>query len=222
MCIMANIGGDHIDVDTHPYPDMPESFYGKASEVLNADVGSGESGHASSLIVDTPMTTHLTSTTHSQHMQPSSMAQIIPPATYRDATPEYTRPIGAIFVVVLAGIIGLAVPITLLTWYLKRNRQETKQMEEEDAVLEDVLYRSKLNERAWNVGLKRLHTASIRKWSNEEASVQFVGVLGRPNLDMKTPWLQGCAEREMLEKLFERENRVRRGNREKPLPVCPE
>ena len=39
---------------------------------------------------------------------------------------------------------------------------------------------------------------------------------------MKTPWLQGCAEREMLEKLFERENRVRRGNREKPLPVCPE
>lgn len=219
---MANIGGDHIDVDTHPYPDMPESFYGKASEVLNADVGSGESGHANSLIVDTPMTTHLTSTTHSQHMQPSSMAQIIPPATYRDATPEYTRPIGAIFVVVLAGIIGLAVPITLLTWYLKRTRQETKQMEEEDAVLEDVLYRSKLNERAWNVGLKRLHTASIRKWSNEEASVQFVGVLGRPNLDMKTPWLQGCAEREMLEKLFERENRVRRGNREKPLPVCPE
>jgi len=219
---MANIGGDHIDVDTHPYPDMPESFYGKASEVLNAGVGSGESGHANSLIVDTPMTTHLTSTTHSHHMQPSSLAQFIPPATYRDATPEHTRPIGAIFVVVLAGIIGLAVPITLLTRYLKRTRQETKQMEEEDAVLEDVLYRSKLNERAWNVGLKRLHTDSIRKWSNEEASAKFVGLLGQPNLEMKTPWLQGCAEREMLEKPFERENRVRRGNREKPLPVCPD
>ena len=219
---MANIGGDHIDVDTHPYPDMPESFYGKASEVLNADVGPEESGHANSLIVDTPMTTHLTSTTHSHHMQPSLLAQFLPPATYRDAPPENTRPIGAIFVVVLAGIIGLAVPITLLTRYLKRASQETKQMEEEDGVLEDVLYRSKLNERAWNVGLKRLHTASIRKWSNEEASAQFVGVLGRPNLDMKTPWLQGCAEREMLEKLFERDNRVRGGNREKRLPVFPE
>ncbi|KAI4921495.1 hypothetical protein J4E85_008840 [Alternaria conjuncta] len=209
---MANIEGDHINVDTHPYPDMPESFYGKASEVLNADVGSGESGHANSLIVGTPMTTHLTSTTHSQNMQPSSLAQFIPPATYRDGTPEHTRPIGAISVVVLAGIIGLAVPITLLTRYLKRARQETKQMEEEDAVLEDVLYRSKLNERAWNVGLKRLHTASVRKWSNEEASAQLVGVLGRPNLDMNTPWLQGCAEREMLEKLFERENRCARSD----------
>ncbi|KAI4661752.1 uncharacterized protein J4E78_004541 [Alternaria triticimaculans] len=203
---MANIGGEHIDVDTHPYPGMLESLYGKASEVLDPDVGSGESGYANSLI-DIPISTHLTSTKHSQHMQPSSLAQFIHPATYRDTTPEDTRPIGAIFAVVLAGIIGFAVPITLLTRYLKRARQETKQMEEEDAVLENVLYRSKLNERAWNVGLKRLHAASIRKWSNEEACAQFVGVLGRPNLDMKTPWLQGCVEREMLEKLFERENR---------------
>ena len=85
------------------------------------------------------------------------------------------------FAIVLAGIIGLAVPITLLTRYLKRARQEQKQTEEEDAVLEDVLQHSQLNSRAWNVGLRRLQTASIRKWPNEEASAQLVGVLGRPN-----------------------------------------
>ncbi|KAH6879224.1 hypothetical protein BKA58DRAFT_418581 [Alternaria rosae] len=224
---MAKIGGDHIDVDTHQYPSMPASCYGKASEVLpesktrrifNSDIGSSESGHADSLIVDMPLTTHLTSTAHSQQTQPS----ILVPAVYTDTTPEHTRPIGAIFAIILAGITGFAISITLLTRYLQRARQEKNQIEEEDAALEDVLHLSKLNERAWNVGLKRLHKASIRKWSIEEASAQLVGVLGRPNLDTKTPWLQGCAEREMLEKLFEQEEKVRRGDREKALPMCPQ
>jgi hypothetical protein len=225
---MAKVARDHIDVDTRPHPNVPTSFYRVASDTMfevgtressDLEATSGANSRVESLSISIQLATSPTSATRSQQTQPSIPVQSISPTMSGTAPPPPEFSIGVVFAIAVGGIIGLAIPIILLTRYLQRAKQRRKQMEEEDAVLEHVMSHNKVDQRAWNMGFKRLNKASMRKWSDNEATAQLADVLGRANSDTKPLWSRGCAEREMLRKLFEYEDKVRRGDKEKGLPV---
>jgi hypothetical protein len=227
---MAKLARGHIDVDTRPHPNVPASYYRVASDTMfeivtrgssDLEATSGADSRVESLSISIQAATSPTSETRSQQTQPSIPVPSISPTMSGTAAPppppEFS--IGVIFAIAVGGIIGLAIPTILLTRYFQRAKQRRKQMEEEDAVLEHMMSHNKVDQRAWNMGFKRLNKASMRKWSDNEATAQLADVLGQANLDTKPLWSRGRAEREMLRKLFEHEDKVRRGDKEKGLPM---
>lgn len=134
-----------------------------------------------------PATVQMSGATQT-HGSISSASDTKPPA-------GYNLPGGAIFAIIIGSIVGIILPIILLIQYVISGRR----MKEEKAVLEEVLATGVANEKARNIGLRRLLNASSRKWAADHNVVHHErGGLNAPRAREKAK-----EERFLLQSLFD-------------------
>ncbi|KAH7399313.1 hypothetical protein BKA66DRAFT_451495 [Pyrenochaeta sp. MPI-SDFR-AT-0127] len=115
---------------------------------------------------------------------------------------ENTLPGGAIFAIVVGSIVGIIFPFFLFTRYITRGRRMKKERE----ILEETLATGFADEKAQDMGLRRLLDASSRKW----AADHYVSHFEQGDLDARRAREKANAESLLLQSVFNSQQGNRR------------